>query len=152
MLWSCEKMKIGRRSKGTEGYSFLDHSVRVEGELRFTGTLRIEGVITGSVTTSDGLVVGSDARVEANIHAGHVTVFGTVIGNVTCDTRVEICDGGVLVGEVRSAQLLIEEGGRFEGTNHQAVESGNPGFAADTSLEEKKEDEIERQSLEVPAR
>jgi cytoskeletal protein CcmA (bactofilin family) len=136
-------LKSPRRSRRNDGCSFLDDSVTVEGELRFEGTLRIAGNLVGSVTTSGELIVEREARLEASIQAGELSVYGRVIEEVTCRHRAEIRDGGVLIGDVQSPQFLIEEGGRFEGT------SLRPCPETRSIQEGEQDDEPGRSTLEV---
>ncbi len=113
-------MKLGGKSTSS---GFLDCGTSVIGDLQFSGELRINGDLHGSIKTSDILIVGKTATVQADISAGEVQIFGTVLGNIDCDGRVEICDGGHLRGEVRTPQLIIEEGGKFEGLSRPATDS-----------------------------
>ena len=55
----------------------------VEGDIRFRGTVHVEGSIKGNVSSSDGklqLIDGSS--VDGNIRAAHVVINGHVIGDV----------------------------------------------------------------------
>lgn len=110
-------------SQRTDSASVLDETVRLEGELRFSGTLRIDGALTGSVVTPGQLTIGPKARIEGTVRAGHVELFGTVAGDVTADESVEISRGGVLIGDVSTPRLVIEEGGRFEGRSCRPSEA-----------------------------
>ena len=116
-------MKLGRKTAPNEVSGFLEHGTSVTGELRFSGTLRVDGSIHGSIATSDVLIIGERAIVQADIKAGEVQVYGTVFGNIDCERRVEIRATGRVRGEVRAPQLIIEEGGGFEGLSRPAPES-----------------------------
>ncbi len=117
-------MKLGKKSRSSDFCGFLDCRTSLTGELEFSGTLRIDGNLHGAIKTSDTLIVGENATIEAaDISAGEVQIFGTVLGNIDCDGRVEICDGGHLRGEVRTPRFIIEEGGKFEGLSRPATDS-----------------------------
>src|SRR5207247_7168011 len=62
----------------------------VEGKLSFKGQVRIEGMFTGEITTTDLLVVGETAKVSANINCGSVVVNGEVIGNIKASDSIEL--------------------------------------------------------------
>lgn len=102
---------------------FLDSGTSFTGDLQFEGTLRVDGNLSGSVTTPDVLIVGPSARVRADITAGAVQVHGRIIGDVSCSSRIEICPGGHLEGNIQTPRLIIEEGGTFEGQSHTTDES-----------------------------
>jgi cytoskeletal protein CcmA (bactofilin family) len=105
-----------RRKHGSDDFrGFLDHGTSLTGELQFSGTLRIDGNVHGSIKTDDLLIVGERATLHADIKAGEVQVFGAVFGSVESARRVEIYSSGRVKGDVISPQLIIEEGGAFEG-------------------------------------
>jgi len=111
-------MKLGRRPRSDDFKGFLDDGTSLTGELRFSGTLRVDGNIHGSIATDDVLIVGEKASVHADIRAGEVQIFGTVFGNVDSTRRIEVFPTGKLKGDVRTPQLIIDEGGTFEGRSH----------------------------------
>jgi len=110
-------MKWGRK-RSLDFQGFLDHGTTLTGELHFSGALRIDGTVHGSITTSDLLIVGEQASIHADIRAGEVQIHGAVLGSVECERRIEISSTGILRGDVRTPHLVIDEGGRFEGQSH----------------------------------
>jgi len=104
---------------------FLDGGTSFVGDLRFEGTLRVDGDVSGSVTTPDVVIVGPEATVRATIDARAIQVHGRVIGDVSCSGRIEICPGGAVEGDIRTPCLVIEEGGRFEGRSHTLTRSAD---------------------------
>jgi len=123
-----------RKSASEEFNGFLDAGTSLTGEISFSGTLRVEGSIHGSITTSDFLVIGEHAVIHADIKAGEVEIHGTVTGNIVCERRLQICTNGRLHGDVRTPKFIIEEGGMFEGVSsntktpeqHLLSEEGTP--------------------------
>jgi len=55
---------------------FLDKTVRFEGTLEFSGTLRIEAQVKGNIISDQTLVLGEGARVEGQIEGNHVIISG----------------------------------------------------------------------------
>ena len=55
-------------------------------------------------------------KLEGNIRAKHVVVSGQFGGSITCE-RLEIVSEGRVIGEVETAQLVIEAGGQFSGAS-----------------------------------
>lgn len=114
--------KKDTRSREMSG--FLDSGTSFSGELHFEGTLRVDGDLSGSVTTPDVLIVGSSSTVRADITAGTIQIHGRVVGDVSCSSRVEICPGGHLEGNVQTPRLIIEEGGNFQGQSQPVEGAG----------------------------
>jgi cytoskeletal protein CcmA (bactofilin family) len=59
-------------------------NVTVKGEFVSQGSLRIDGVIEGSIDAKGNVIVGEGAKVVANINAHHVSVAGMVKGLPGC--------------------------------------------------------------------
>jgi cytoskeletal protein CcmA (bactofilin family) len=112
---------FGKKTVSEEFNGFLAQGTSVSGDLSFSGTLHLNGNVRGSITTTGVLIIGEHATVEADIKAGEVQIYGTVIGIVECERRVEICETGRLRGDVRTQKLIIMEGGSFEGTSLSAT-------------------------------
>jgi cytoskeletal protein CcmA (bactofilin family) len=93
------------------------------GDLQAEGTLRIEGRVEGSVTTTGNVIVGPTARVTASICGQNILVAGVVQGNITAAQRLEIIATGKVSGDITARVLLIEEGGLFSGHSTMRDES-----------------------------
>ena len=95
----------------------LGADAEISGKLSFVSPTRIEGKLKGELRSSDLIVVGPEAHVQATVRAARLVVMGEVQGEVVGATRVEICPGGRLIGDIESATLVIHEGGFFEGSS-----------------------------------
>src|SRR5580765_4640315 len=78
----------------------LGPDAEVTGKLSFATPTRIEGKLKGEVRASDLLVVGPQAIVQANVQADKLVVLGEIRGQVLGASRIEICAGGKLYGDV----------------------------------------------------
>ncbi len=93
----------------------LGPDAEVTGKLSFETATRIEGKLRGEIRASDLLVIGAQAVVNATVHAAKLVVLGEVRGEVQGASRVEICAGGRIFGDVQTKALVIQEGATFEG-------------------------------------
>ena len=93
----------------------LGPDAEVTGKLSFETATRIEGKLNGEIHASDLLVVGAAAIVHATVQAVKLVVLGEVRGQVQGATRVEICSGGRVFGDVETKSLVVQEGATFEG-------------------------------------
>ena len=123
-MWSQKKMD----TKSTDAMSPLDataahesgwlgSSLRVKGDITGTEDLLIDGWVEGFIEL-DGrkLTVGAAAKVTADINARDVVVHGYVKGNIRAKGRVEIKKDGSVVGNLTTAQIMIEDGADFKGS------------------------------------
>jgi len=93
----------------------LGADAEVSGKLSFATATRIEGKLKGEIRSSDILVIGPSAVVQATVRADRLVILGEVHGEVQGATRIQICAGGKLFGDVETRGLVIDEGGLFEG-------------------------------------
>lgn len=94
----------------------IGKSVLVKGELSGSEDLYLDGEVEGSIELKDhSLVVGPHGRVRAHINARDVTVHGKVDGNVKGTERVELKKSAVLVGDIYTQRIIIEDGAFFKG-------------------------------------
>lgn len=94
----------------------IGKSVLVKGELSGSEDLYLDGEVEGSIELRDhSLVVGPHGRVRAHINARDVTVHGKVDGNVKGTERVELKKSAVLVGDIYTQRIIIEDGAFFKG-------------------------------------
>jgi cytoskeletal protein CcmA (bactofilin family) len=102
----------------------LGPDAEVTGKLSFATPTRIEGKLKGEIRATDLLVVGPSAVVQANVQAEKLVVLGEVRGQVQGASRVEICAGGRLYGDVETRSLVVQEGATFEGRSRMGQELG----------------------------
>ena len=98
----------------------LGHGAEFDGKLTFQGTVRIDSKFRGSIVTNDVLIVGENARMDAEITCGTVIVDGEVNGNVTAKTAVELHHSAKLRGNVTAPAFSIEKGAVFQGESRTA--------------------------------
>jgi cytoskeletal protein CcmA (bactofilin family) len=93
----------------------LGSDAEANGRLSFVSPTRIEGKVKGEVRSSDLIVVGPQAVVHATVRADKLVVLGEVRGEVLGASRIEVCAGGRLFGDVETQSFVVHEGATFEG-------------------------------------
>ncbi len=92
-------------------------AVLVKGEIQSREDLYIDGEIQGTVElTESKLTIGPNGKIQATIRAREVVVFGNVQGNVEATERIDIRKEAKLVGDIRTARIVIEDGAFFKGS------------------------------------
>jgi cytoskeletal protein CcmA (bactofilin family) len=98
------------------GQAVLGKSVIVKGQIFSREDLTIDGEVEGTVELQEHrLTVGPNGKVVASIKARELVVLGTVHGNVETTDRLEIRKEAKLVGDIRTARIVIEDGAYFKG-------------------------------------
>jgi len=96
---------------------WLGSSLQVKGEITGTEDLQIDGAVEGRIHLDERkLTVGTTAKVTADIEARDVVVYGYLKGNVRAKGRIEIKKDGAIIGNLTTAQIMIEDGADFKGS------------------------------------
>jgi cytoskeletal protein CcmA (bactofilin family) len=101
----------GRAFDGT----FFGPNVIIEGMVTGTEAVYIEGTVKGQINLQADLRIGTQARVEATVHARNVIVEGKLNGDVSADDKVELVASASVDGNVRAPKIVVAEGARFRG-------------------------------------
>lgn len=120
--------------------SLIGSTTRVEGNVFFSGGLRVDGIVRGNIRCENPqegtLVVSEKATVEGAIAVGHVVINGTVIGPVVAGESLELLPSARVTGDVEYHRIEMQQGAVIEGKlvhrNNAALESP-PGVPGDAS-------------------
>lgn len=96
--------------------NLVSAGVVINGEISGNEDLLVEGIVEGLIDLGEGvLTVAGMANVAADVVAREVIVYGELRGNVAARDRLEIRKDGLMVGDVMTARIIIEEGADFRG-------------------------------------
>lgn len=96
--------------------SIIGPGMKVVGDCVTEGTLRIDGVVEGSVQAGKAVVIGKDSLVIGDISTQDAVIGGRVQGRITAESRLELQATCVVEGEVYARRIKLEEGGQVYGT------------------------------------
>lgn len=95
---------------------YVGNGTVLTGETSFQAMLRIDGHLTGRVSSENGtLIVGSSGRVDANITVASAIISGTVNGDIIATEKLELGRTAQVIGNVQTPRLVIDDGAIFEG-------------------------------------
>jgi cytoskeletal protein CcmA (bactofilin family) len=100
---------------GSDNITLLGKAVRFKGVVIFDGTVRVDGHVAGEIYTTGTLIVGEHAVIEGIVSAGVLMNSGKINGTITAIKKIHILKPGVLVGDIRTPVIAIEEGCQFQG-------------------------------------
>lgn len=111
-----ESESMARDIKEGRLSGYVGNGTVLTGETNFQAMLRIDGHLTGRVSSENGtLIIGSTGRVDANIAVAAAIISGTVNGDIVAAERLELGRTARVVGNVQTPRLVIEDGAIFEG-------------------------------------
>ncbi len=96
--------------------SIIGEGTKFKGEFDLNGLLRIDGDFTGIIRTKGKVLVGKNGRAECTLNAGTVVVGGVVRGEIVSSEKVIILSTGLVLGNITTPRLIVEEGVIFNGS------------------------------------
>ena len=90
-------------------------TMKIIGEVSSDEELRVDGELEGKLNLRNKLTIGPASKVNANIKAKEVVIFGNVKGNVEAENRISLRTGASIVGDIKTAGIVIEDGAYFKG-------------------------------------
>jgi cytoskeletal protein CcmA (bactofilin family) len=118
---------FGKKSKPQNHIdSLIGSTTRIEGNVFFSGGLRVDGVIRGNVAALPDqpgtLVISEHARIDGEVEAAHIVVNGTVNGPINASETLELQASSRVKGDVHYKSVEMLQGAVVEG---RLVHHGN---------------------------
>jgi cytoskeletal protein CcmA (bactofilin family) len=112
----AESATIAREIREVVLSAFVASSSTITGQIEFKSLLRIDGVLSGRITSAEGtLVVASGGRVHANVTVAVARIHGTVAGDLICSERIELGPTANVTGNIYAPKMSIEAGAVLDG-------------------------------------
>jgi cytoskeletal protein CcmA (bactofilin family) len=100
-------------------------------EITFEGTLRVDGYMAGTIQSADGkLILNAGGTIDGDVFVREALINGTVRGDIKVTERVELGSAARVIGDIKTAQLLIQPGATFQGRCAFTSETTNAREAA----------------------
>ncbi len=127
--------KNGNATVSGEAQTVIGPAVKVEGDLKGTGNVLIEGTLTGTLTTDKDVTVGEKADIKANISATNASVAGSVNGSLMISGHLIIKSSAKITGDITTKTIAVESGARINGHLKMGETNGqqHPGKQANQS-------------------
>jgi len=113
-------MPVGRMDPDAQRGSnaaTIGKAVKIVGQIYSKEDLYVDGEVEGTVEALEHkLTIGPNGTVHAGVKAREVVALGSIQGNVEAADRIEIRKDARLVGDIRTARIIIEDGAYFKGS------------------------------------
>ena len=114
-MWARREHSEQKSEPDFENFTLLAKDVDFKGVVNFEGTVRVDGRVEGEIHTTGTLIVGEHAIIKGVVSAGVLMNSGKINGTITAVEKIQILKPGVLVGDIRTPLIAIEEGSHFHG-------------------------------------
>jgi cytoskeletal protein CcmA (bactofilin family) len=99
------------------GSATVGKAVKIVGQIYSKEDLYVDGEVEGTVEAMEHkLTIGPNGVVKATVRSREVVVLGSIAGNVEATDKLEIRKDAKLVGDIKTARIIIEDGAYFKGS------------------------------------
>lgn len=106
-------------SVGAAATSLIARGLTIRGDVQFSGTLHLDGVVEGSVHADAGgdgvLTISETGRVIGRIEVPHAVINGGVTGDIDVSERLELAPLARIDGDVQYQILEMAAGAQVNG-------------------------------------
>jgi len=97
--------------------TLIGTSMVIKGELSCGEDLYIDGQVEGTIDPKGNrLTIGPNGRVKANVTGCAVVVQGKLEGNIQASDRVDLRHSAIVMGDIATHRISIDEGAYFKGS------------------------------------
>jgi cytoskeletal protein CcmA (bactofilin family) len=112
------------------GTSKVQAGLKINGEISGSSDLYLDCELQGKLRLGSArLVIGPNAKVQADVEAGGITIEGSVQGNIKSSESVHLGAGSRVQGSILTPRIGIDDGARLRGK----VEMIKAGSSASTA-------------------
>lgn len=123
-MFNNNSNRKNRQPSGPADTSLIARGTTIRGDIRFTGSLHLDGQVEGAVLADAGsnavLTVSEVGHVVGDIQVPHAVIDGTVVGNIHVTDRLELAAQARVQGDISYAVLEMAAGAQVNGKfSHQ---------------------------------
>lgn len=97
-------------------HNLIAQGTTIEGDIRSNGDIRIDGTLTGTISTKGKVVVGPSGSIIGNITCENAMIEGSINGTITVHELLSLKATSKLQGDIITNKLAIEPGSEFSGS------------------------------------
>ena len=103
----------------------LGPSLTVTGDISSQEDITVHGTVKGTITMRQGaLLIAAAGKVEAAVEGSVITIQGTVTGDLSATTKLELTESAKVEGTIVTPSLVLREGAVFNGMVDMAAKKG----------------------------
>ena len=103
------------KSGGDVANNIIGENSFFTGNFIINGSLKIDGRFEGKTLQAEQLYIGQSGKIKTNINAVSVIVEGLIIGNISATSRVILMPTAMVLGDIKTPELIIQNGVILEG-------------------------------------
>jgi cytoskeletal protein CcmA (bactofilin family) len=107
--------------------NLISNGTEITGDVKSNGDIRIDGSLTGNLSTKGKVVIGPTGKVKGEVVCRNSEVSGQVEGKISVSQLLNLKASSRIFGDIATSKLAIEPGARFTGTCAMSESDNNGG-------------------------
>lgn len=106
---------LGKKDTELKITTLVGSDAELQGDFISSGSVRVDGKITGNVTVEKTLILGVTGSIIGDVKAENIMVGGEILGDITITNKTELMDTAKVVGDISTNLIVIDENAIFQG-------------------------------------
>lgn len=111
----------------TAAINLISNGTDITGDIKSTGDIRIDGTLSGNLSTKGKVVIGPTGKVKGEIQCKNSEVSGTIEGKIGVNQLLILKASSKILGDIVTSKLSIEPGAIFSGNCKMSENVNNEG-------------------------
>lgn len=107
--------KYNDNELSSNNINLIGFGTEITGDILCNGDLRIDGNLTGNISSKGKIVVGETGRIKGEISCKNSDISGVLEGKVTVLELLSLKSTARINGDITTSKLAIEPGSKFTG-------------------------------------
>ena len=121
--------------------NLISNGTEITGDIKSNGDIRIDGFLTGNLTTKGKVVIGPTGKVKGEVYCKNSEVSGNVEGRISVSQLLTLKTDSKISGDIITFKLSIEPGAKFTGNCKMSESENNEGESFTRTKEPEKNSE-----------
>jgi len=114
--------KYNENEMTSNNINLIGQGTEITGDITCSGDLRIDGNLTGNITSKGKIVVGETGKIKGEISCKNSDISGSLEGKITVAELLSLKSTARIYGDITTSKLAIEPGSKFTGYCNMAAE------------------------------
>ena len=93
----------------------------IKGDIDSKGDIRVDGTLTGNLSTTSKVIIGTNGKINGDVQANTADVLGQINGNVKITELLYLKDNCEVNGNIYTGQLQVDASAKFNGECHMGA-------------------------------
>jgi cytoskeletal protein CcmA (bactofilin family) len=118
--------KYNENEMTSNNINLIGQGTEITGDIVCNGDLRIDGNLTGNITSKGKVVIGETGKIKGEIVCKNSDISGIIEGKVSVLELLSLKSTSRINGDIATNKLAIEPGSRFTGYCNMSSENEKP--------------------------